>query len=182
MKSLLIALSVVATAPVAKPAEPAKTTEGAKPEAKAESGECHHDPAAAAAAPAQGALTTRGDKLKGLPVVQLTELLKSPGAYDGKTIGLEGTVRKACQRKGCWMELATSEKGQGVRVTFKDYGFFVPLDSAGSTAHLEGTVKLAELAPERAEHYASEGAQVSKDKDGKYHEVQIVALGVELKK
>lgn len=80
------------------------------------------------------------------------------------------------------MELAPTDKGPGVRVTFKDYGFFVPLDSAGSTAKVEGTVKVAELSPERARHYEAEGAKVAKGKDGKYREVQLVALGVELRK
>ena len=163
----------------AKAAQPA-----AKPAAEAhvETGECHHEATTAEAPKATGTALTRGEKLKGLATVKLEKLLASPAEYDGKTIGLEGTVRKACQRKGCWMELATAEKGQGVRVTFKDYGFFVPLDSAGSSAKLEGTVKAAELAPERAEHYQSEGAKISKDKDGKYREVQFIATGLELKK
>ena len=58
-------------------------------------------------------------------------------------------MRKACEKKGCWMELAADAKGPGVRVTFKDYGFFVPLDSAGRTAKVEGVVKVAELSESR---------------------------------
>ena len=91
-------------------------------------------------------------------------------------------MRRACETKGCWMELAATDKGPGVRVTFKDYGFFVPLDSAGAKAKVEGTVKVAVLAPEKAKHYESEGAQVAKAKDGSYREVQLVASGVELRK
>ncbi len=73
---------------------------------------------------------------------------------------IEGQVRKACEKKGCWMELATATdaKGPGVRVTFKDYGFFVPLDSAGSQARVEGVVQVAELSENRAKHYEGEGA------------------------
>jgi hypothetical protein len=37
-----------------------------------------------------------------------------------------------------------------VRVTFKDYGVFVALDSAGSTAKVEGVVKVAMLEEARA--------------------------------
>jgi hypothetical protein len=80
------------------------------------------------------------------------------------------------------MELAGTEKGPGVRVTFKDYGFFVPLDSAGSTAKVEGVVKVAMLDDAKAKHYEAEGATVPKGKDGKYREVQLVAVGVELRK
>ncbi len=127
-------------------------------------------------------MLTRGDKLKGLKAVTLETLLASPAEYDGKTVAVTAKVRRACERKGCWMELAAAENAPGVRVTFKDYGFFVPLDSAGSTAKVEGTVKVAELSAERAKHYESEGAKVAKDKDGKYREVQLVASGLELRK
>ncbi|MBE2249809.1 MAG: DUF4920 domain-containing protein [Myxococcus sp.] len=146
--------------------------------------DCHGGKAqAAAAAPAKGdALLLRGEKLKGLPTVTLDKLLASPADFEGKEVQVEAKVRKACEKKGCWMELAPTEKGPGVRVTFKDYGFFVPLDSAGSTAKVEGTVKVAELAPERAKHFEAEGAKVAKGKDGKYREVQLVALGLELRR
>ncbi|MBL8940101.1 MAG: DUF4920 domain-containing protein, partial [Archangium sp.] len=145
--------------------------------------ECHgHDAQAAAPAKADGSVLLRGEKLKGATVVTLDKLLTSPTEFEGKEVQVEAKVRKACEKKGCWMELAPTDKGPGVRVTFKDYGFFVPLDSAGSTAKVEGTVKVAELAPERAKHYESEGAKVAKGKDGKYREVQLVAMGVELRR
>lgn len=124
----------------------------------------------------------RGEKLKGSESVELAKLMSAPTDFEGKTVTVEAKVRKACEKKGCWMELAGADKGPGVRVTFKDYGFFVPLDSAGSTAKVEGVVKVAELSPERAKHYEAEGATVPKGKDGKYREVQLVASGVELRK
>ena len=144
---------------------------------------CHHpegDPAAQATDPA--AVVVRGEKLKGLKAVELASLLKSPQALDGQAIAVEGKVRRACERKGCWMELSTGDKGPGVRVTFKDYGFFVPLDSAGRTAKVEGTVKVATLSEEQAKHYESEGATVPRGADGTTKEVQLVASGVELRK
>jgi hypothetical protein len=124
----------------------------------------------------------RGEKIKGANPVTLTALMGAPVDFAGKTVLLEGTVRKACERKGCWMELAADDKAPGVRITFKDYGFFVPLDSAGRKAKVEGEVKVAELSEAKAKHYESEGAKVAKDKDGKYREVQLVASGVELRK
>lgn len=153
--------------------------------AHAEKADCHGGATQAAAAPAKAdapSTLLRGEKLKGLTVVSLDKLLTTPGEFDGKEVQVEAKVRKACEKKGCWMELAPSDKGPGVRVTFKDYGFFVPLDSAGSTAKVEGTVKVAELSDERAKHYEAEGAKVAKGKDGKYREVQLVALGLELRR
>ena len=137
--------------------------------------------ASPAATPTPPSLT-RGEKLKGAAPVELAKLLESPADFEGKTVAVEAKVRKACEKKGCWMELAGTEKGPGVRVTFKDYGFFVPLDSAGSTAKVEGVVKVAMLDEAKAKHYEAEGATVPKGKDGKYREVQLVAVGLELRK
>ena len=135
-------------------------------------------PAAKAEAPA---VMLRGEKLTGSPAVPLAKVLESPSEFEGKTVTVEATVRKACEKKGCWMELTGNDaKGVGVRVTFKDYGFFVPLDSAGSSAKVEGLVKVAMLDEAKAKHLEAEGATIPKGKDGKYREVQLVATGVEL--
>jgi Domain of unknown function (DUF4920) len=149
-----------------------------------EASQCHHPPARARSdgKGTEGWVLVRGEKLKGAPAVALGELLQTPDSYAHQSVSVEGKVRRACARKGCWMELAPSESGAGIRVTFKDYGFFVPVDSAGSTARVEGMVKVAELSEERAKHYESEGAIVPRGKDGKPREVQLVATGVELRR
>lgn len=191
---LLVAVPLVALAGDKTPAKE-------KAADKAAASDCHHPadatktaaatpaappaPAATPAAPAQdGWKLTRGEALKGASSVKLADLLAKPQAHDGKTVLLEGTVRKACEKKGCWMELATATqaKGPGVRVTFKDYGFFVPLDSAGAQARVEGVVKVAELSEGHASHYEAEGAIVPRGADGKPREIQLVATGVELRR
>jgi hypothetical protein len=184
MTPALLALSfALVTAPAAT-CDGCKGEHGKDKHAHAKGESCEgHGGAAEAAAPAKGGeVLVRGDKLKGAPRVELAALLSKPADSDGKTVQLEGKVRKACLKKGCWMELATSEKGPGVRVTFKDYGFFVPLDSAGSTAKVEGVVKVAQLSDETAKHYEAEGATVPRGKDGKPQEVQLVASAVELRR
>src|SRR5882757_4844000 len=88
-------------------------------EKKGSADECHH-PASDSAAEATSSepLIVRGDKLKGLPKAELASLLKSPADFEGKSVSVEATVRRACERKGCWMELAptAAAKGPGVRV------------------------------------------------------------------
>lgn len=176
---MLVAVPLVALA-----GDPAPAAANKQP-AKAAEPDCHHPPPPPQAAAPQGGWTlTRGEALKGAAAVKLADLLAKPQAHDGKTVLIEGQVRKACEKKGCWMELATATdaKGPGVRVTFKDYGFFVPLDSAGSMARVEGVVKVAELSESRAKHYEEEGAIVPRGSDGKPREVQLVASGVELRR
>jgi len=79
------------------------------------------------------------------------------------------------------MEVATDASGPGVRVTFKDYGFFVPTDAAGSRALIQGIIELEEVKKSHVEHLESEGAKFErKREDGSALEVRLVATGVEL--
>jgi hypothetical protein len=171
----LFALPLVALAETPAPAQKPAATPAVQED-------CPHPPPPADAKPTSGWTLTRGEALKGAPAVKLSELLAKPQAHEGKTVLVEGQVRKACAKKGCWMELAEGAKGAGVRVTFKDYGFFVPLDSAGASARVEGVVKVTELSDAMAKHYEAEGATVPRGSDGKPREVQMVATGVELRR
>ena len=141
----------------------------------------NHSAAAASAAPGAlkpGAVVLRGDPLPKNQVPQkLSAVLSKP--EDGKNVLVEGVVRRACSQMGCWMELAPAEGGAGVRVTFKDYGFFVPTDSAGAKARVHGTIKVAELSAAQAEHLRAEGGSMSA---GNQREVRLVATGVELRR
>jgi hypothetical protein len=126
-----------------------------------------------------------GAPITGSTRLPLGDVLKSPDAFAGKTVLVEGHVRKACSRKGCWMELAESAdpKASACRVTFKDYGFFVPTDSAGSEALVEGTLEVATVKARHVEHLEQEGASFSdKQSDGTAREVRLVATGVELRR
>lgn len=134
--------------------------------------------------PADG-VVRRGEPLAGAPEKSLSEILSAPKSFEGQTIKTTGAVRKACSQKGCWMELAESNapEAAGCRITFKDYGFFVPLDSAGSSATLEGEVQLQKVPKKHVDHYEAEGAAFKdKNADGSANEVRIVATGVELRR
>ena len=81
------------------------------------------------------------------------------------------------------MELAkgADREASGARVTFKDYGFFVPTTSAGKVACVEGVLSSRRVAPEEVVHLESEGARFAKKMpDGSAREVRIVATGVEM--
>jgi len=129
--------------------------------------------------------TQHGAPISNAPVVDLANLITTPLSFEGQKVIVNGTVRATCQNKGCWMELATGteEKAPGCRVTFKDYGFFVPRDSAGATARVEAVVKLDTVSKEMVEHWESEGATFAlKNPDGTAREIHLVATGVELQR
>jgi len=148
------------------------------------------EPPAAKAEPAPPAATAgSARKAFGAPLtgggatVSLGDVLKSPDKFADQSVLVEGEVRRACTRKGCWMELSEAQDPAlpGCRVTFKDYGFFVPTDSAGSTAKVQGTLGVNTVPPERVAHLESEGGSFPhKNPDGSATELRLVATGVEL--
>lgn len=98
----------------------------------------------------------------------------------GKPQLIEAKVDKVCQKKGCFMELK-STKGDDVRVTFKDYGFFVPFHLAGKTVLVEGLMSKTTLTLEKTKHYVQDtGGDPSTVKEPKT-EYQIVASAVAIK-
>jgi hypothetical protein len=124
-----------------------------------------------------------GEPINPGAAIALGEVLAKPDDFANRSVTIEAKVRRNCTRRGCWMELAQTLDPAlpGCRVTFKDYGFFVPLDSAGSTAKVQGTVEVTRVAPEEVAHLESEGARfASKQPDGTAREVRVVASGVEL--
>lgn len=144
--------------------------------------------APSALAPASSPVSQPAPKSFGAPIaagpeLQLADVLKEPERYRDQAITVEGQVRSACTRRGCWMEVAASADPAlpGCRVTFKDYGFFVPTDSAGARAKVQGTLGVNTLPPERVAHLESEGGQFPhKNPDGSVNELRLVASGVEL--
>jgi 2-keto-4-pentenoate hydratase len=125
----------------------------------------------------------RGDSVTtGVAPVSIEKVLEMPDAYAKKAVVVDGVIAQACSRKGCWMELVPEAGKPGMRVTFKDYGFFVPLDSKGMAARAEGVTKVRTLSKKEADHLSEEGAKLTRNADGTAREVSFVASGVELRR
>ncbi len=91
-------------------------------------------------------------------------------------------VLEVCQAKGCWMRLALSDKEQ-VMVRFKDYGFFVPKDLAGSEVLIEGLAFISEVPEEERKHLAEDGGATEEELSaivGSAKEYGFEASGVRL--
>lgn len=130
-----------------------------------------------------GDVITRGAAIsKESRTVPLKIVLERPATFTRFPIIIEGLVEAACQNKGCWMQIVPEAGKPGLRVTFKDYGFFVPKDSPGMTARMEGIVSVKTLSKEEADHLEGEGAKLTRNEDGTANEVSFVATGVELRK
>lgn len=96
-----------------------------------------------------------------------------------KTFLIEAQVDKVCQKKGCWMTLKS--KTSDLRITFKDYGFFVPMTLVGKTVLVEGTLNAKKLTLAQTKHYVEdEGGDPSKVTEAKT-DFQMIANGVVVK-
>jgi len=86
-----------------------------------------------------------------LQKVTLNDLLSQSDAYLGRVFQVDTKVVKVCQKKGCFF---IAQQGDDVmRVAFRDYGFFVPTDSAGKTVTLSGELIKKEMTNEQVKHF-----------------------------
>ncbi len=128
---------------------------------------------------------TRGAAVsKDAKAISLATVLENPESYTKDAVVVEGVIAASCTRQGCWMQLAPSdaEGTSSVRVTFKDYGFFIPLEAKGMKARAEGVAVVKTLSKADADHLEEEGAKLVRREDGTALEVSFVANGVELTK
>ena len=124
----------------------------------------------------------RGVALPTTAAVPMAKVLATPTTYTKAPVLVEGVIVKSCTVEGCWMQLAPSAEETGVRVTFKDESFLIPLNAAGMTAKAYGVVVTTKHSKADADHLISEGAKLIQNADGTALEVGFVATGVELRR
>lgn len=110
------------------------------------------------------------------------ELIPKMATTDSLAVKVSGKVGEVCQKKGCWMTLVSDQPGQPeMRVTFKDYAFFMPKDLAGKRVVVDGYAIVEETPVDVLRHYA-EDAGKSKEEIEKItepkREVAYEAAGV----
>lgn len=112
--------------------------------------------------------------------VPVEALLAAPERYDGATLRTEGAVAEVCAKKGCWMTLGAGERQ--MRVTFQDYGFFVPTDSSGARVRVEGVFRIEETPVDEARHYLEDAGRHAEAAaiTAPVRSYTLVATGVEL--
>ncbi|MBI1747319.1 MAG: DUF4920 domain-containing protein [Acidobacteria bacterium] len=130
---------------------------------------------------ASGKGSVYGKSLTLKTVTPLAEVIEKIEKYDGKEVLLEGTISNVCQETGCWLMLSNGK--HSMRVTFENYGFFVPKDSSNKKVAVQGIVKRATLTEAKAKHYAAEDknpTQKPEDIKGPQKVITMVATGVRI--
>ena len=96
-----------------------------------------------------------GEELSESEMISMTQLIsevEANGSFEAKIIG---EINEVCSSKGCWLTMDLPN-GESMRVTFKDYGFFVPKNSQGFPIILEGVATLTETDVETLRHFAED--------------------------
>lgn len=113
-----------------------------------------------------------------LATVPFDSLVASPAKYDQQTIATEGEIMQVCQKKGCFFILQTEDAEQQARISFKDYSFFVPTNTAGSKVKLNGTFQVKTITEKDAKHYAEDAGKDPSKINGPQKEYSLVATSV----
>ncbi|HEY8539085.1 MAG TPA: DUF4920 domain-containing protein [Steroidobacteraceae bacterium] len=119
-----------------------------------------------------------GAPIKGGTPVSLETAIRQLDRETRADVLIEAQVEAVCVVKGCWMALK-SPTGD-VRVTFKDYGFFVPGNIIGKTVRVEGTLERVAMTLEETKHFVKDAGGDPSTVTQPRTEYRIVAIGVEV--
>lgn len=81
---------------------------------------------------------------------------------DSIKVKFTSTIENVCQVKGCWMNLNLTENASAY-IRFKDYGFFMPMNAAGSEVIVDGIAFVSERTVSELRHDAEDAGLTEKE-------------------
>ncbi|RIW15854.1 DUF4920 domain-containing protein [Algoriphagus lacus] len=111
---------------------------------------------------------------------EMVASVEAKGTFSGK---ISGEIKEVCTKKGCWFSMELPN-GESMRVTFKDYGFFIPTNSQGFPIVLEGVATLSETDVETLKHYAEDQGKSKEEVESitaPKREITFEATGAKIK-
>ncbi|MCK6622698.1 MAG: DUF4920 domain-containing protein [Calditrichaceae bacterium] len=110
----------------------------------------HSEAAESAALQKADPAGTYGKAISSGDTVLVSQILETPEAYQGRKVIISGDVVEVCQKRGCWIEVASDKPYQTITVKVNDGEIVFPLSARGSRAVVEGTVERIDLTAEQA--------------------------------
>lgn len=92
---------------------------------------------------------------------EMVERYNSLNVGDTLTTKVSAKINEVCSKKGCWMKLDLGSE-QEVMVTFKDYGFFMPLNAEGEVI-INGKAFVKETSVDDLRHYAEDAGKTAEE-------------------
>lgn len=122
-----------------------------------------------------------GDEISPTGAVSTDDLLEQLQDTDSVSLKLESEILATCAMKGCWMNVALNDDDH-MRVTFKDYGFFVPKEGVeGKKVIIEGYAHKVTTSVEVLQHFAKDAGKTQEEIDAitePENEITFIASGV----
>ena len=103
-----------------------------------------------------------GEEITAEGAITGAELFAQLQENDSLEVTVSSSVNSVCQKKGCWMKLDLAD-GEDMMVRFKDYGFFVPLNSENNEVVVRGKVKKSIIPVAELQHYAEDDGQTEEE-------------------
>ena len=97
-----------------------------------------------------------GKEITAEGALEASEIANKLASKDSVFAKINSKVSQVCKKKGCWMMVSLDEETE-MRVRFKDYEFFVPLNCEGKNVVIEGWAYKYETSVEELKHYALDG-------------------------
>ena len=88
-------------------------------------------------------------------LANIAKIMEAAKAAEMKNVKIAGKVTSVCKAKGCWMEVDNGV-GKNVRISFKDYAFFVPRDCEGQVVYAQGIARYDTTSVAMLKHYAED--------------------------
>ena len=110
----------------------------------------------------QGYFGTFGEEITEDGAVSVNEISKMLETHDSVELKVSGKIQEVCQAKGCWMTLPMNEDEE-LFVKFKDYGFFMPKNSADRQAIMRGIAYKEVKSVEQLRHLAEDANKDSSE-------------------
>ncbi|MCY7328410.1 MAG: DUF4920 domain-containing protein [Saprospiraceae bacterium] len=105
-----------------------------------------------------GAMVTTKD------AITYDQLIPKMAKVDSMPAKVTGEVVAVCQKKGCWMTLQSAQPGKPeMRVTFKDYAFFMPKDLSGKKVVVDGFARVEVTPVEVLRHFAQDAGKTAEE-------------------
>lgn len=97
---------------------------------------------------------------------KVSEILDAPENFVGKKVQIEGTIVNVCEKRGCWIEIASDKEYQTIKVKVNDGEIVFPMEVKGKNAVVEGEVYAIESESSDCSGSCGDKAEMTEAKEG----------------
>ncbi|WP_394225790.1 DUF4920 domain-containing protein [Pseudoalteromonas spongiae] len=102
---------------------------------------------------------TFGEEVDSDKLIKISTVMANPDNYLSSPITIEGTIVGVCEKRGCWMTLASDKRFQNLRIKVEDGYMVFPMTAKGNKALATGTLEKIELSLDQTKRLLAHRAQ-----------------------